>query len=176
MLSFYNSVVRSFRKCGPLCSAKLWKNSVCIAFLLIPTLGKSEWNIFNEDPDSANKNLVLCSLHFTADSFTNKAQIRCGIFKKIETKRRCCADYIWSDSNVTTQVWVTVFITWSLLLCLFYRSFDMYWVIFAFFYLNHSSVHLQWMYAVKLTQLLASRSIGCLLPSLQSAICHLDSK
>ncbi len=30
--------------------------------------------IFNEDPNSASKNLVLSSRHFTMDSFKNKAQ------------------------------------------------------------------------------------------------------
>ncbi len=28
------------------CSAKLWNNSLCIAFLLIPALGKSGWTVF----------------------------------------------------------------------------------------------------------------------------------
>ncbi len=40
------------------------------------------------------------------------------LFRKIKTERRCCADYIGSDCNVATQVWVTIFITWSLLHCL----------------------------------------------------------
>ncbi len=30
--------------------------------------------IFNEAPDRVSKNFVLCSLHFTAYLFTNKAQ------------------------------------------------------------------------------------------------------
>ncbi len=80
-------------------SAKMWTNNVCVAFLLIPNLVNF---IFNDDPDRVSKNLVIGSLHFTADSFTNKGTIRCRIFKIIETKR-CCAG----------------FITWSLLLCLF---------------------------------------------------------
>ncbi len=28
-------------------SAKLWKNSVCVTFVLIPTLGKSAWTLFS---------------------------------------------------------------------------------------------------------------------------------
>ncbi len=40
-----------------------------------------------------------------------------------KTKRRCCANYIGSDSNVTTHKRVTVFITWSLLLCLLLQIF-----------------------------------------------------
>ncbi len=43
-------------------SAKLWKNSVCIAFFLIPTLGKSELTIMKEDPDSASKNWSFVQL------------------------------------------------------------------------------------------------------------------
>ncbi len=44
-----------------------------------------------------------------------RGAIRCRIFRKIETKIRYCAEYTGSDSNV----WVTVFFAWSLLLCLF---------------------------------------------------------
>ncbi len=80
--------------------------------------------IFNEDPDRISKNLVLCSLHFTADSFKKQGPIQCGIFRKIETKRRCCATIL--DPTVMSQhTSVTVFITSSLLLCLLNRSFDM---------------------------------------------------
>ncbi len=49
---------------------------------------RKEWMnfIFNEDPDCISKNFVqsvriikvLCSLHFTADLFTNKAQFNTG--------------------------------------------------------------------------------------------------
>uniref|UniRef100_A0A673GND3 THAP-type domain-containing protein n=1 Tax=Sinocyclocheilus rhinocerous TaxID=307959 RepID=A0A673GND3_9TELE len=37
---------------------------------------RKEWMnfIFNAVPDRVSKNMVLCSLHFTADSLTNKAQ------------------------------------------------------------------------------------------------------
>uniref|UniRef100_A0A672P6B4 THAP-type domain-containing protein n=1 Tax=Sinocyclocheilus grahami TaxID=75366 RepID=A0A672P6B4_SINGR len=37
---------------------------------------RKEWMnfIFNEDPDRISKNLVLCSLHFSTDLFTNTAQ------------------------------------------------------------------------------------------------------
>ncbi len=43
-------------------------------------------SIFNEVPNCVSKNSVLCSLHFTTDSFTNKAQFACSIFRKTETK------------------------------------------------------------------------------------------
>ncbi len=42
--------------------------------------------IFNEDPDHVGKNLVLCSLHFTTDSFTNKAQFDAGFSKRLKLK------------------------------------------------------------------------------------------
>ncbi len=42
--------------------------------------------IFNEVPDNVNKNLVLCSLHFTMDSFTNKAQFNAGFSERFKLK------------------------------------------------------------------------------------------
>ncbi len=62
--------------------AKLWKNSLCMAFLL------KEWIyfIFNKDPDCVSKNLVLCSLHFTTDLFTNNAQIDVGFSERLKLK------------------------------------------------------------------------------------------
>ncbi len=40
---------------------------VCIAFLLIPTLGKSKLyvNVRDKNPDHVSQNLVLSSLHLT---------------------------------------------------------------------------------------------------------------
>ncbi len=45
---------------------------------------KKEWMnfIFYEDPDHVNKNSVLCSLHFTENSFTNKAQLDAGFSER----------------------------------------------------------------------------------------------
>ncbi len=87
--------------------------------------------------------------------------IQCRIFRKIETKRRCCADYIGSDSYVATQVRATVFIPWLLL----NRSFDISICVFT---LNHNSMHLWRLKTVKHTQVLANHSSGRLLSSLQS--------
>ncbi len=42
--------------------------------------------ILNEDPDRVSKNLVLCSLNFTADSFTNKAQFDAGFSERLKLK------------------------------------------------------------------------------------------
>ncbi len=39
-----------------------------------------------EDPDRVNKNLVLCSLYFTVDSFTKKAQFYEGFSKRLILK------------------------------------------------------------------------------------------
>ncbi len=42
--------------------------------------------IFNEGPDHINKNLALSSLHFTVDSFTNKAQFDTGFSESLKLK------------------------------------------------------------------------------------------
>ncbi len=42
--------------------------------------------IFNEDPDRISKNLVLCSLHFTVDLFTNKAQFDVRFSERLKLK------------------------------------------------------------------------------------------
>ncbi len=42
--------------------------------------------ICNEVPDRVNKNSLVCSLHFTTDSFTNKAQFDMGFSKKLKLK------------------------------------------------------------------------------------------
>ncbi len=39
----------------------------------------------NEIPDRISKNSVLCSLHFTADSFTNKARFN-GFSERLKLK------------------------------------------------------------------------------------------
>ncbi len=72
----------------------------CLHFLPSDPSVRKVWInfVFNEDPDHVSKNLVLCSLHFTTESFKNKAQFDTG-FSKIKTKR-FCADYIGTDSNV----------------------------------------------------------------------------
>ncbi len=57
----------------------------------------------NEDPDCISKNLVLCSLHFTAHSFTNKPQFDVGFSERLKLKDDA-VDYIGSDSNVASQV------------------------------------------------------------------------
>ncbi len=125
-------------------------------------------NIFNEYPERISKNLVLCSINFTVDSCTNTSTIRRGIFKKIETKRRRCADYIGSDSNVTTQVWVTFQFVITIALSVI-TDHLICTECLCLFYLNHISSHLWGMYAVKHTELVANHSSGRLLLSLQSA-------
>ncbi len=42
--------------------------------------------IFNADPDRVSKNVVLCSLNFTVDSFTNKAQFNAGFSERLKLK------------------------------------------------------------------------------------------
>ncbi len=123
--------------------------------------------VFNEVPERINKNLVLCSLYFTRFIY-KQGTIRHRIFRKIETKRRCCADYSGSDSNVATQVWVTVFSTWSLLLCLLLQIvWYEYLGVFKSKSQQHSSVK-DIGCQTYTTTVLANHSSGRLLPSLQS--------
>ncbi len=42
--------------------------------------------IFSEDPDCVSKNLILCLLNFTVDSFTNKAQFDVVFSKRLKLK------------------------------------------------------------------------------------------
>lgn len=42
----------------------------------------------------------------STDQFKNRSQFDAGFSEKLKV-RRCCADFIGSDINVTTQVWVT---------------------------------------------------------------------
>ncbi len=42
--------------------------------------------IFNEVPNRISKNLVLCSLHFTADSFSNKKQFDAEFSERLKLK------------------------------------------------------------------------------------------
>ncbi len=103
------------------------KNNLCIAFLLIPTFGKSVLTLFLIKFQIASNwnSSIFCSLNFTAESFTNKAHFTFFFSKKIETKRRCCADYIRFDSNTALLCGRYCFVS-------FYRSFDRYLIIYAF--------------------------------------------
>uniref|UniRef100_A0A673LBJ8 THAP-type domain-containing protein n=1 Tax=Sinocyclocheilus rhinocerous TaxID=307959 RepID=A0A673LBJ8_9TELE len=49
---------------------------------------RKEWIsfIFNEVLDHISKRLVVCSLHFTPDSFTNKAQFDAGFSERLKLK------------------------------------------------------------------------------------------
>ncbi len=42
--------------------------------------------IFNEVPDRIGKNVVLCSIYFTVDSFTNKAQFEAVFSERLKLK------------------------------------------------------------------------------------------
>ncbi len=66
--------------------------------------------IFNEDPDRISKNLVLCSLHFTADLFTNKAQFNARFSERLKLK----------DDAVPTILIQTVMSHHRFLLCAHY--------------------------------------------------------
>ncbi len=105
-------------------------------------------------------NKMLCS---TKSWKNNLTQFN---FHKNVTKRRRCADYIESNSNVVTHKcdWVTVFITWSLLLFILLQIVWYVLSCFSIFYLNHSSVHLWGM------NVCCQTYTTIRLPSLQSAM------
>ncbi len=122
--------------------------------------------IFNV-PDSISKNLVLCSL-CTMDLFTNKAQFDTGFSERLKLKDD--AVLVILDPTVMSQ-------HTSMSNCFYYMvtialSVITYLLIgteyLCIFNLNHSSVYLWRMQAVKHRQLLANHSSGRLLPSLQS--------
>ncbi len=122
-----------------LCSPKLWKNTVfCIAFLLIHNIRKEWMNfIFKEVPDGICKNLVLCSLHFTADSFTNKTHFDTGFSERLKIKYDAVLnilDLMSHHTSVSNCFYNVVTIALSVitdnLKCI------------CVFNLNHSSVHL----------------------------------
>ncbi len=72
-------------RCSENCSVpSCKKNCVCVAFLLIPILGKRVDEL--EVAGRIRKNLVLCLLHFTTDSFTNKAQFDAGFPERLKLK------------------------------------------------------------------------------------------
>ncbi len=119
-----------------------------------PNVRKEKINfIFNEDPDRISKNVVLCSLHSIVDLF--KAQ-----FDAADNEKDDAVSTILDPTVMSEHTSVTVFITWSLWIYLLNTE------CLCIFNLNHISVHLWRMQAVKHTQLLANHS--CLLLSLRS--------
>ncbi len=76
------------------CSAKLWKNSVCIAFLLIPKSEKSELTLFFMKFQTTT---VRTSLRFFVHLILPRKCVQTR-FKKIETKRQRRDDCVLSDT------------------------------------------------------------------------------
>ncbi len=130
---------------------------------------RKEWMnfIFNEFPDCVIKNLVLCLRHFTADLFTNKAQFDSGFSERLKVKDNAVLNIL--DPTVMLHhtsvrncfhyvVPIALSVITDRLICTEYLCV---------FNLNHCSVHLWRMWAVK-QKVLANHSRGRLLPSLQS--------
>ncbi len=123
-------------------------------------LGKSEWTIFFMNIQTASVRtwsfvqFILPLIHLQ-----RQESVWRGIFKKIETKRRRCADYIGSDSNVTTQVWVTFQFVITIALSVI-TDHLICMECLCLFYLNHISSHLWGMYAVKHTELVPIIAVG----------------
>ncbi len=98
--------------------------------------------ICNEVPDHVCKNLVLCSLNFTTDSFTNKAQFDAGFSERLKLKDDAVLTIL--DPTVMSQhtsvsncfyylVTIALSVITDCLTCFEYLCvFD----------LNHSSIHL----------------------------------
>ncbi len=137
------------------------KKYLCFAFPLLPTLGNSFLMKIQSMSATIRPPLL---------SFLQRIRLQTrhnSIFKKIETKRRCCVKYIESDSNFTTHkcncFYYVVTFVWSVITdCLNYIEL-------CIFDLNPSSIHLWGIYAVQHTQVLANHSSGRLLQSPQSA-------
>ncbi len=73
--------------------------------------------IFNEDPDHVSKKSVFCSLHFTADSFSNKAQFDVG-FSRLKLKDDVVLtilDPMWHHTSVSNCFYYVITIALSLL-------------------------------------------------------------
>ncbi len=68
--------------------------------------------ILNEVPDRVSKNLVLCSLHFTVHSFTNKATFDAGFSERLKVKDDAVLSSLDSTgrSNHTTVTVITVIV------------------------------------------------------------------
>ncbi len=79
--------------------------------------------IFNEDPDRVSKNSVLCSLHFTVDSITNKAQFDTGFSERLKLKDDAVPT-ILNLSDVATSVNNCSYDHYCFV-C-YYRSFDIF--------------------------------------------------
>ncbi len=110
----------------------------CFAFLLIPTLGKWMNFIFNEDPDHVSQNLILCLLHFTVNSFTNKTQFDAGFSERLKLKDD--ADYI--DPTVMSQHTSVNNCFYDMVTIALSVKQIVWYEYLCGFNLNHSSVHL----------------------------------
>ncbi len=117
------------------------KTSLCIAFLLIPTLGKSGWTLFLMKFQTASVR-TWSFVHLILHGFIYKqVTIRRRIFRKIETKRWCCADNIGSDSNNAPHTRVSNCFYHVVTIALSVKQISWYEYL-CDFNLNHSCIHL----------------------------------
>ncbi len=73
--------------------------------------------IFNEDSDRVSKKSVFCSLHFTADSFANKAQFDVGFSERFKLKDDVVStilDPMWHHTSVSNCFYYMITIALSL--------------------------------------------------------------
>ncbi len=97
----------------------------------------------------------------------NKAQFDAGFLERLKLKDDAVSTIL--DLTVMSQhTSVSNYFYYIITIALSAKQIVWYKYL-CVFNLNHSSVHLWGMYAVKHTQLLANHSSGCLLQSLQSS-------
>ncbi len=79
-------VLKTTRRCVvPSCKKK---NKLSLHCLPFDTKVRKKWMnfILNEVPDRVSKNWVFCSLHFTVDSFSDKAQCDIVFLERLKLK------------------------------------------------------------------------------------------
>ncbi len=112
------------------------KTILCIAFILITVLGKSGLTLFFMKFQTASVRTW---------SFVNfiykQGTIRHRLFRKIETKRQCCTDYIGSDSNVAPHTSMSNCFYHMVTIALSVKQINWYEYL-CDFNLNHSCIHL----------------------------------
>ncbi len=92
--------------------------------------------IFNEVPDRVSKKLGPLFTSFYHIIVSKQGTLRRGFSKILKLKDDAAWRYWIRQLCHATQVWVTVFITWSLLICLLLQIVERYWVCMHFWLSN----------------------------------------
>ncbi len=136
-------------------NAKLWKNSLCIAFLLIPMFGKSESTLFLMKIQTVSvKNRSFVHLIFPRIRLQNKAQFDVGFSERLKLKQDAVPTILDSTTTSHHRSVSNCFVT-------SYRSLELF---MRFWPKSQQRPSMR-----NVTKVLANHSSGRLLPSLQSA-------